>query len=210
MKEHDIVCHLAANTDIPSGYKLRSIDLDNNVIATRNVLEAMITNQIDELLFSSTGAVYGESINGRFKEISGPLIPISLYGAGKIAAEAFISGYSNIFGIKAWIFRFGNVIGARMNHGIIYDFINKLKKNPKQLEILGTGKGEKNYFLVEECIHGMLSVYDKTQNRNYPIIINLGTDSTTKIMKSFWRLVIASQVVSLHVVLVGSFFVLFA
>ena len=118
MKGHDIVWHLGANTDIPSGFHRHRIDLDNDVIATFNVLEAMLTSGIKDLLFASTGAVYGESIEGLFKETSGPLMPVSLYGAGKVACEAFISSFCNLFGIRAWMFRFGNVIGERTNHGI--------------------------------------------------------------------------------------------
>lgn len=182
MKGHDIVWHLGANTDIPSGFTQHDIDLKNNVIATWNVLEAMVQNRIKELLFSSTGAVYGERIKGTFKETSGPLIPVSLYGAGKIGSEAFISAYCGLLGIKAWIFRFGNVIGERTNHGIIFDFIHKLKKNPRTLEILGTGKGEKNYFLAEECIHGILYTYAKVKTDPFPVMVNLGTDSTSKVM----------------------------
>lgn len=182
MSGHDIVWHLGANTDIPSGFKKHRIDLDNDVIATWSVLESMVNNNIEEILFSSTGAVYGESIKGTFKESSGPLKPVSLYGAGKIASEAFISSYCSLFGIKAWVFRFGNVIGERTNHGVIYDFIAKLKKTPSKLEVLGTGKGEKNYFLVEECINGMLYTYSNVKRRPFPILYNLGTDSTSKVM----------------------------
>ncbi len=183
MKGHDIVWHLAANTDIPSGFTKHDIDLKNDVIATWSVLESMHTNKIQDVLFSSTGAVYGESIQGTFKEASGPLLPISLYGAGKIGSEAFMSAYASLFGIRAFIFRFGNVIGGRINHGILYDFIKKLRNNPKELEILGTGKGMKNYFLVEECIHGMLYTYQKMQKGPFPTLFNLGTDSTTTIME---------------------------
>ena len=183
MAGHDIVWHLGANTDIPSGFTKHRIDLDNDVIATWNVLEAMVKNNIKEMLFASTGSVYGESIKGNFRESSGPLVPLSLYGAGKIASEAFIASYCNLFGINAWVFRFGNVSGERTNHGVIFDFIKKLESNPKNLEFLGTGKGEKNYFLVEECIHGMLYIYNKLPNGPFPIIVNLGTDSTSKVMK---------------------------
>jgi UDP-glucose 4-epimerase len=182
MAGHDVVFHLAANTDIPSGFTKHRIDLDNDVIATCNVLEAMLKAGVKELLFSSTGAVYGESIQGTFNETSGPLIPLSLYGAGKIASEAFISAYCNLFGLRAWMYRFGNVIGERTNHGVIYDFITKLKKSPQSLEILGTGRGEKNYFLVEECIHGMLFFHQRLTNGPFPVLLNLGTDSTTQVM----------------------------
>ncbi len=183
MKGHDIIWHLGANTNIPDGFVKHRMDLENDAIATWNVLESMVQNNIKDILFSSTGAVYGERITGDFAETSGPLIPVSLYGAGKIASEAFISAYCNLFDIKAWIFRFGNVIGERTNHGIIYDFIHKLKKNQKVLKVLGTGKGEKNYFLAEECIHGMLYTYNNVRKGPFPILVNLGTDSTSKIMK---------------------------
>ncbi len=183
MEGHDVVWHLAANTDIPSGFTKHRLDLDNDVVATWSVLEAMTKTGVKDLIFSSTGAVYGESIQGTFAERSGPLVPLSLYGAGKIASEAFISAYCNLFGIRAWMFRFGNVIGERTNHGIIYDFIAKLKKSPKKLEVLGTGKGEKNYFLVEECIHGMLYTYGRLPDGPFPVLVNLGTDSTSKIME---------------------------
>ena len=182
MKGHDIVWHLAANTDIPSGYTKHRIDLDNDVIATCNTLEAMLQSEVKEMLFASTGAVYGESIEGFFKESSGPLLPLSLYGAGKIASEAFISAYCNLFGIRAWMYRFGNVIGERTNHGVIYDFIHKLQRDPHTLEVLGTGKGEKNYFLIEECIHGMLYTYHQTGRGPFPVLLNLGTDSVSKVM----------------------------
>jgi UDP-glucose 4-epimerase len=180
---HDIVWHLGANTDIPSGYKKPSIDLDNSVIGTWNVLEAMRQTGVKQILFASTGAVYGESLQGAFKESSGPLIPVSHYGAGKIACEAFICSFAGLYGIQAWIYRFGNVIGERTNHGIIYDFISKLRASPGELEVLGTGRGEKNYFLVEDCIQGMLYTYHATPSGPFPILVNLGTDSTSKIME---------------------------
>jgi UDP-glucose 4-epimerase len=182
MHGHDIVWHLGANTDIPSGFTKHRIDLDNNVIATWNVLEAMTKTGVKDLLFASTGAVYGESIQGTFNETSGPLLPVSLYGAGKIASEAFISAYSSLFGLRSWIFRFGNVIGERTTHGIIFDFIAKLRKDSATLEVLGTGRGEKNYFLVEECIHGMLFTHKETLGGPFPVLLNLGTDSTTQIL----------------------------
>ncbi len=183
MQGHDIVWHLGANTDIPSGYTKHRIDLENSVIGTCNVLEAMHANGIKELLFASTGAIYGDSIKGTFREDSGPLKPLSLYGAGKLACEGFVSSYCNLFGIRAWMFRFGNVIGERTNHGIIYDFIKKLQRSPQTLEILGTGRGEKNYFLVEECIRGMLYTYHAVPEGPFPVLYNLGTMSTTKVMR---------------------------
>jgi UDP-glucose 4-epimerase len=152
---HDVVWHFGANTDIPSGFKQTRLDLDNCVVATCNTLEAMKTHGIQRMLFASSGAVYGEVASTSTTEVAGPLLPLSLYGAGKLACEAFISAYASLFGIRAWMFRFGNVIGSRMGHGVIYDFIQKLMKNPHELEILGDGKQEKNYFMVDECLDGM-------------------------------------------------------
>ncbi len=183
MAGHDVIWHFAANTDIPSGFKQHRIDLERSVIGTWNLLEAMHVNGVKQLLFASTGAVYGESIQGAFNETSGPLLPLSLYGAGKISCEAFISAYCSLFGITPWMYRFGNVIGERTNHGVIFDFIRKLKENPQELEVLGTGKGEKNYFLVEECIHGMLYTYHRLPEGPFPVLVNLGTDSTSKVME---------------------------
>jgi UDP-glucose 4-epimerase len=125
--------------------------------------------------------VYGHIQRPPASEEYGPLLPLSVYGAAKLAAEGLISSYCDLFGISAWIFRFGNVIGARMSHGIIYDFINRLRANPKTLTVLGDGGGEKNYFLVEECISGMLFAYQRCDVRCE--IFNLGTRSTSKVMK---------------------------
>jgi UDP-glucose 4-epimerase len=181
MKGHDVVWHLGANTDIPSGFTKHRIDLESDVIATWNVLEAMLHAGIKDILFASSGAVYGDAIQGTFREDSGPLLPLSLYGAGKLACEGFISSYCSLFGIRAWVYRFGNVIGERTNHGVIFDFLKKLRQSPAHLEILGNGRGEKNYFLVEECIHGMLYIYHARPSGPFPVLYNLGPMSTTKV-----------------------------
>ena len=169
MAGHDIVFHLAANTDIPSGFTKHRIDLDNDVIATWNVLEAMLKNGVKEHAVLVDGRRLRRVDPGDVqRDARGRSSRLSLYGAGKIASEAFISAYCNLFGIRAWMYRFGNVIGERTNHGVIYDFIAKLKKSPNVLEILGTGRGEKNYFLVEECIHGMLFIHQQAARRSLP------------------------------------------
>ena len=181
IKGHDIVWHLAANTDIPGGYTKTDMDIKNCTVATYNVLEAMRQTNISPIIFASTGAVYGESITWPAKEHSGPLIPVSLYGAGKISSEAYIAAYASLYGIQAWVFRFGNVIGKRMSHGVIYDFIQKLRKDPHRLIILGDGKQRKNYFLVEECIDGMLYCYHRLKNTYN--LINLGAETSTNVQK---------------------------
>jgi UDP-glucose 4-epimerase len=184
MAGHDLVWHLAANTDIPGGYTNTDIDLKNCVIGTYNTVEAMRQNGIQPILFASTGAIYGELCRTQaISENAGPLLPLSLYAAGKLSSEAFISAYCSLFDLRSYIFRFGNVIGRRMRHGVIYDFIQKLRRNPKELEILGDGHQEKNYFLVEECIEGMAHAfkYAVLTPQKPCDIFNLGTDSVTKV-----------------------------
>ena len=181
MSGHETVWHLGANTDIPGGNRVTDLDLKNCTIATRNVLEAMKSNKIDKLLFASSATVYGDAPPAALGETFGPLLPISLYGAGKLACEGLISAYCHLFGIKAWIFRFANVVGRRMGHGVIYDFIQKLKKNPRELEVLGDGKQEKPFFLVEDCIDGMLFALGNGDSQY--AIYNLGTESFTTVTR---------------------------
>lgn len=184
VKGYDLVWHLAANTDIIGGAANPRRDLNDCVAGTFNVIEAMRLAGVKLLLFSSTGAVYGELCrNEAVTEQAGPLLPVSTYAAGKIGSEAFISSFCHLYGLRAWIFRFGNVIGARMTHGVIHDFIHKLKANPAELLIRGDGRQEKNYFLVEECIDGMGWSF-----RNIPMtddkpcdIFNLGTTTISKV-----------------------------
>ena len=181
MKGHEIIWHLAANTDIRKGNKITDLDLKNDTIATWNVLETMRQLKIDKILFPSSSTVYGDRGSIYLSESDGPLLPICLYGAGKVASESLISAYSYLFGIKAWIFRFGNVVGARMDHGVIFDFIQKLKKNPKELLILGDGRQEKNFFTVEDCIGGMLFAFNKSKKQCD--VYNLGNNSFTLVKK---------------------------
>jgi UDP-glucose 4-epimerase len=141
------------------------------------VLEAMRENRIDKMLFSSSACVYGDAPPVALSETYGPLLPINLYGAGKLACEGLISSYCHLFGIQAWIFRFANVVGARMGHGVIYDFIYKLKNNPKELEVFGDGKQEKPFFLVEDCIDGMRCAFEKSSSQFD--VYNLGIESYT-------------------------------
>jgi len=181
MKGHEVIWHLGANTDIPKGNKITDLDLNNCTIATRNVLEAMRLNNIDRIIFASSATVYGDAPPQALDETFGPLLPISLYGAGKLAGEGLISAYSHLFGIRAWIFRFANVVGARMGHGVIYDFIHKLKQNPRELEILGDGHQEKPVFLVEDCIDGMLCGFRNSDNQCD--VYNLGCESFTSVTR---------------------------
>jgi UDP-glucose 4-epimerase len=128
------------------------------MIGTCNVLEAMRRNKITKFVFSSSSAVYGEPdrLVGPVPESYGSLAPISLYGASKLAAEAYAIGYHHMFGIEAWIFRFANVVGRNGTHGCIKDFIAKLRGNSEALEILGNGKQEKSFIYVDDCVDGIL------------------------------------------------------
>jgi UDP-glucose 4-epimerase len=181
MAGHDTVWHMGANTEIPRGNKDPNVDLENTTIATSNVLEAMRATGIKQVLFASSACVYGDHPVRPFREDLGPLQPISLYGAGKLAGEAMISSYVHLFDFRAWIFRFGNVVGARMGHGVIRDFIHKLQNDPQELIVLGDGNQEKNYFLVEDCVAGMLFAF---KNSPGPVdIYNLGNATTTKVTR---------------------------
>jgi UDP-glucose 4-epimerase len=179
MRGHDIVWHLGANTDIPGGNRVTDLDLKNCTTGTYNVLEAMRQNGMTQLLFTSTSAVYGDIEKMPTAEDDGPILPISLYGAGKMAGEGLVNAFCHLFGIRACMFRFGNVIGHRMGHGVIYDFIAKLKKNPEELEILGDGTQDKNYFLVEDCIDGMLCAF--RNSRKQCDVFNLGSETNVNV-----------------------------
>ena len=179
MKGHDIVWHLGANTNIPAGNQITDLDLKNCTIATRNVLEAMRINNINKILFSSSACVYGDAPPVALSETFGPLFPINLYGAGKLACEGLMSSYSHLFGIQVCIFRFANVVGARMGHGVIFDFIRKLRKNSEELEILGDGEQEKPFLLVEDCIAGMICAYKNSDM--LCDVFNLGTETFTTV-----------------------------
>ena len=176
----DCVFHLAANSDIEAGSKNLSIDLEKTFMTTFNVLECMKNNNVKQIVFSSTSAVYGE-LNKKLDEDAGPLFPISFYGASKLSSEAYISAFCENFDIKAWIVRFPNVVGERTTHGAIHDFIKKLEKNRKELIILGDGKQKKPYLYVKDLVEGLLFVWKNSDEKiNY---FNLGVNSSTTVDK---------------------------
>jgi len=176
---HDIVFHLAANPDVKAGSTNTNLDLQQGTMTTHNVLEAMRLNQISKIIFASSSTVYGEAGTKAVAEDYGPVLPISLYGASKLACEGLISAFCHLFDMQAWIFRFANVVGARASHGVIFDFINKLKQNPYELEILGDGTQEKPYLYIDDCIDGILFGLEHFQEQVN--VLNLGTDSSTNV-----------------------------
>jgi UDP-glucose 4-epimerase len=179
MEGSDIVFHLAANSDIVKSAKHTRIDLEQGTIATYNVLESMRFNDIDKIVFTSSNVVYGEAKKLPISEDYGPLFPISMYGASKLACEALISAFCHNFGFKSWIYRFANVTGPRITHGVVLDFYHKLKKNQLELEVLGDGKQAKPYIEVHDVVNGMLFGFNNSADSvNY---FNLGTDGLTSV-----------------------------
>ena len=157
----DLVVHMAANSDISQGAARTDVDMQNGTQATYNVLEAMRMNNVKKLLFASTSAIYGEASVKPTPESYGPLFPILFYGASKLACEAMISAFSHNCGIRAWIYRFANIVGPNSTHGAIHDFVARLLKDPATLTVLGNGTQRKSYLHVSDCVDGMLYGFDK-------------------------------------------------
>lgn len=155
----DAVFHLAANPEVRIGAQSPELLYETNVLITYNLLEAIRKEDIKALAFTSSSTVYGEAKEIPTPEDYGPLEPISVYGGAKLAAEALIAGYAHTFDIKAVVFRLANIIGKRSNHGVIYDFINKLKATPHRLEILGDGTQRKSYLHVSDTVEAMLYLF---------------------------------------------------
>jgi UDP-glucose 4-epimerase len=159
----DRLFHLAADPDVRQSAANPDPTMQNNVVATYRVLEAMRLHEVPEIVFTSTSTVYGEARIIPTPEDYTPLEPISVYGASKLACEALISAYCHSFDMKSWNFRFANIVGERSGHGVITDFIRKLRANPAELEILGDGKQAKSYLEVHECIAAMLFATGKAR-----------------------------------------------
>lgn len=153
----DIVCHLAANSDIAAGNADRELDLRLNFLTTIEVLEAMRRHCVTRVLFASTSAVFGET-SETLHEDTGRLRPASFYGASKLAAEAWLSVYRQQFGFRAWVVRFPNVVGERMTHGAVHDFMAKLRRDPSRLDVLGDGTQTKPYLYAGDLVQAILLV----------------------------------------------------
>jgi UDP-glucose 4-epimerase len=166
------VWHLAASADTRSALQNTRIDIDQNILVTYKILEAMRKNSVKRIIFTSSSTVYGEAKVLPTPETY-PCRPISLYGASKLACEGLISAYIHTFDITAIIFRLANIIGPRATHGVISDFTQRLKDNPNELEILGDGNQKKSYLHVEDCINGMLLANTKVDDFE---IFNLGSE----------------------------------
>ena len=175
----DFIFHLAANPDVKLGAENTHVHLEQNVLATYNLLEAMRKNDVRQMAFTSTSTVYGEAAQVPTPEDYGPLLPISLYGASKLSCEALISSYCHTFQMQSWIYRFANIVGERGTHGVLVDFIRKLRENPGKLEILGSGKQRKSYLEVKDCVRAMIhAVEHSTGEVN---VFNIGSEDSVDV-----------------------------
>jgi len=174
MRGCDFVFHLAANADVRFSTEHPRKDLQQNTIATFNVLEAMRANGIRRIVFSSTGSVYGEPEVFPTPETAPFPVQTSLYGASKLAGEGMIQAYCEGFGFQGFIFRFVSILGERYSHGHVFDFYGSLRKNPNELRVLGDGRQRKSYLYVQDCIDAILAAIEKSQDRVN--VFNLGTE----------------------------------
>ena len=178
----DCVIHLAANADVRFGTDHPRRDLEQNTIATYNVLEAMRANGVKRIAFSSTGSVYGEAAVIPTPENAPFPVQTSLYGASKLAGEGLIAAYCEGFGFQSWIFRFVSILGERYTHGHVFDFYKQLRDDPTQLRVLGNGKQRKSYLYIQDCIDAILLAMEKAGDKVN--IFNLGVDSYVEVNDS--------------------------
>ena len=174
------VFHIAANPDVKLSAVNTKTHFYQNIVATYNVLESMRKMDVPKIVFTSSSTIYGRAPMPT-PENYGPLIPESIYGASKLSCEGLISSYCHTFGFKSWIFRFANIIGERSNHGIIPDFIEKLRANPKELEIVGDGKQSKSYLHIGECLDQILFAFNNSDDKVN--IFNIGSETDINVLK---------------------------
>ena len=182
MKGAEFVFHLAANADVRFGTEHPERDLEQNTVATFNVLEAMRANGCKRIAFSSTGSIYGEPEIFPTPEDAPFPMQTSLYAASKLAAEGMIQAYCEGFGFQGYIFRFVSILGERYTHGHIFDFYKKLTDDPTRLHVLGDGKQRKSYLYVHDCIDAMLLAVRVLNNKVH--VLNLGTDEASRVNDS--------------------------
>jgi len=182
MQGAELVFHLAANADVRFGTEHPRKDLEQNTIATFNVLEAMRANGVRRIAFSSTGSIYGEPEVFPTPERAPFPVQTSLYGASKLAGEGLIQAYCEGFGFQGYIFRFVSILGERYTHGHVFDFYKRLQQNPDELRVLGNGQQRKSYLYVQDCIDAILCAIEKAQDKVN--IFNLGTDETCQVNES--------------------------
>jgi UDP-glucose 4-epimerase len=180
----DWIFHLQANADVRHGLEHPTVDFQQNTVTTSRVLEAMRRTEVSNLLFASTGSVYGEPEIFPTPENAPFPVQTSLYGASKVAGEALIAAYAAGYGFSGVIGRFVSILGERYTHGHVYDFFCALKSNPTHLRVLGDGKQEKSYLYVQDCVDALLLTARHHQDEPGAHIYNLGTDDAITVDQS--------------------------
>jgi UDP-glucose 4-epimerase len=160
MDGHDLVIHLASNPDIAAAMTNPAIDFDRGTLLTNNVVEAMRRTGVPRIVYASGSGVYGDLGEREASEAHGPMVPVSTYGASKLAGEALISSYAYMFGMQGFVFRFGNVVGRRQTHGVGFDFVRRLRADATRLTVLGDGTQSKSYVLVGDIVAAVLRALD--------------------------------------------------
>jgi UDP-glucose 4-epimerase len=186
----DLIFHLAANADIARGVEEPTLDFQHSIVATFSLLQAMRHHGIRQLVYTSGSGVYGDQGSKYSSESFGPLEPVSMYGACKLGAEGLISAFAHLFEMQAWIVRPANIIGPRATHGVVFDFVRRLRNDPKRLRILGNGKQSKTYLFVDDVIDAILLIQKKAKERvnffnlsaNSFITVNQIADEVVKLM----------------------------
>jgi UDP-glucose 4-epimerase len=181
---HDFVFHMAANADIKDNLAVPRKCVDQNIIATQNVLEAMRANKVGAVAFASTGSVYGEPEVLPTPEDAPMPVQTSIYATSKVAAEGLLTSYALGFGFNVWIFRFVSLLGPAYSHGHVIDFYRRLRKDPSRLPILGDGKQRKSYLHVEDCVSAMLLAVEKQPAGDRIAIYNLGHQEWIEVSES--------------------------
>lgn len=173
----DMVLHLAANADTAKGEESPHEDIENTLFTTLNVLEMMRIYEIKKFFFASSSTVYGNA-EDRIQEHRSIMRPISHYGAGKLASEAFVSSFSSLHGFQVWIARFCNAVGPNMTHGVIPDLIRKLKQHPSELEVYGDGTQTKPYIWIDDLVEGVMWMLNHTNDKYNAYLVGVDSNVT--------------------------------
>ena len=180
VQDVDSVFHLAANPEVRLDRSSPEACFNENVLATKVVLDAAGRSGISHFVYASSSTVYGDAKQRPTREDYSPLMPVSMYGAAKLASEALVSGYSKVCGFRAYLLRLANVIGPRSRHGVVPEFVAKLKKDPRRLEILGDGTQTKSYLYIDDCVNALLAVVGRTDG---VAVYNVGSEDQANVMK---------------------------
>jgi UDP-glucose 4-epimerase len=167
MAGHDLVIHLASNPDIAAAMDNPAIDFDLGTLITHHVVEAMRRTGVPRIMYASGSGVYGDLGEHEAAEDHGPLVPVSTYGASKLAGEALISAYAHMFELRGTTFRFGNVVGRRQTHGVGFDFVRRLRADPSRLTVMGDGTQSKSYILAPDVVAAVLTALDSAPERPF-------------------------------------------